>query len=202
MIDGLTEGDLFLGQNCEDTLAAGQNIAGEFGIIFSDDGDDLGEEFLTDAEVEGLQDGAAHEAAEGIALSFVGRYEALRAQKIGTAKMVGDNAHFVGVLIVIFARKLLKLGDNGRHQRDFEDIKAAHGGGGETLESTTEVDVFLLKLSKSTILITLVLHEDLVADFHEACAVRSGMRLAIFCHVLLVFAEIVENLRVGSAGVT
>jgi len=45
------------------------------------------------------------------------------------------------------------------------------------------------------------LHENLIADFHEASAVGSGVAFAIFLNILLILAEIIENLGIRAAGV-
>ena len=51
-------------------------------------------------------------------------------------------------------------------------------------------------------MITLILHENLVADFHEACAIRGRMRFAIFRDILLIFAKIIEDFGIWTTWIT
>ena len=100
--DGLAEGVFFGGEDGEDLGAVGQDVVGEGLVVFGDDGEDFGEELLADAKVKGFQNGAADEAAEGVALGFVGGREALGGKQVGAAEVVSDDAHLVGVVVVVF----------------------------------------------------------------------------------------------------
>jgi len=77
-------------------------------------------------------------------LSFVGRGEALRGQQISAAEMISDNAHFIGVVVVLFVRDFLEFLDDRRHERNLEDVEATDCGRSKTLKSAAEVDVFVL----------------------------------------------------------
>ena len=83
-----------------------------------------------------------------------------------------------------------------------EYIIRIHRSSGDTFEACTEVDVLMLEFFESAVLFAAILHKDLVADFHEACAVGSWMALAIFFDILFVFAEVIEDLRVWATWIT
>ena len=77
-----------------------------------------------------------------------------------------------------------------------EDVERIDTGSCYTLKAGTKVNILLLKLFEATVFFTAVLHKDLITNLHEASTVRCRMTLAIFFDVLLIFAKIIEDLRI------
>src|SRR5690606_20029540 len=133
----------FFGEDIDDLLFFG----GDFGeVVFVQSGNyrhDFLQEVLLDTEVEGETDGAAHQAAHNVTLLFVaGRY-AIYGQEGGAAQVVGDDAHGVGVAVVLFAAKFFQLFDNRPQQADFKRVVVVQGGHGDTLQAAAEIYILL-----------------------------------------------------------
>ena len=129
-------------------IAVGKDVVGEGVVFLLDGGDGVAEKVSGDTEVEGFQNGAANEAAKGVTLGFVAGGEALSGEQIGAAKVVANDAHFVGIVVIGFARELFEFFNDGLHEGSFEDVEAAHLGRSKTLEAAAEVDVFMFEFAK------------------------------------------------------
>ena len=51
-------------------------------------------------------------------------------------------------------------------------------------------------------MITLILHENLVTDFHKTRTIRGRMRFTVFRDILLIFAKVIENFGIWTTWIT
>src|SRR5205085_4198439 len=113
----------------------------------------------------------ADESAHDITLLLVARLNAVYRQEACCPQVVGDNTHTLSIFVVGFARNLLELLDNRPQQAYLEDIRAVDAGSRDALQAAAEVDVLLGQRLKAAVFETAILHEDLIANFHEPPAV-------------------------------
>ena len=139
----LPEGLLLVLKHIQCVLAIGENIIGERTVLLRDRFQSLLHKVVRDAEIESLQNGATNQLAKGITLSLIRRDEPLSREQVSAAEMIGNDTHFVGVIIIRFAGESLELLNNRLHQRDFENVKRVDAGSSDTLKAGTKIDVFL-----------------------------------------------------------
>ena len=119
---------------------------------------------------------------------------------IGGAQVVGNDAHALGVAFVFFAAESLQFFNDGPHQADLEHVRAVNSCRGNALQAAAKVDILFLEWLKTTILKPAVLHEHLVADFHELAAV-AGRVCQTEAFGVVLRTEIVKHLTIRAARV-
>ncbi len=149
------------------------------------------------AQQVGVTHGAAHDAAQDIAPAFVRRGHAVGDQEGGRAQVVGDDAVRRRAFALGLGRGQFFRGvDQALEQVDVIVGVDALQHGGDALQTHAGVDAGLGKVANDLVVLLLVLHEDVVPDFHEAVAVlvrRTGRAAED------VVAVVVEDLGAGAA---
>jgi hypothetical protein len=201
LAQGAPEGLLLLGQDGDDVVLVLLHLGVVDVVDAGDRRDDLGEEVLVQAEVEGEADGAADESSHDVALGLVARPHSVDGEEGRTAQVVGDDAHGERLVLVGAPRQLLEPLDDGSEQADPEDVGRVDGGGGDALEPAPVVDVAARQRLEAG-LRAAVLHEDGVAELDEPPAVAVLVAVRAVGGVVLDVREEVEDLGVGSAGLT
>ena len=150
------------------------------------------------AQQVGVAHGAAHDAAQHIAPTFVGRRDAVRDQEGRRAQVVGDDSVAGGALALGLGRGGVFGGrDQGLEQVGLEHRMDALEDGGHPLKAHAGVHAGLGKVANDLVVLLLELHEDVVPDLDVAVAVlvRAAGRAAGD-----LVAVVPEDFGAGAAG--
>ena len=168
-VEGGGEGFLLGAEGADDFLAAGGQFGEEATHLLFEDGEELAEERLHEADVPAVARGAAQQAAQDVAAAFVGRHDAVGDGEGERAQVVGDHAHG-NRGFVLEVRLAGELGDGV--DEGHEDIGVVIGGfalddGADALEAHAGVHALGRQFVEGAVGLAVVLHEDVVPDFDD-----------------------------------
>ena len=109
--------------------------------------------------------------------------------------MIGDHTHRSGEIFVFFARNLLEFFDNWQHNTNFEDIWRADFRRCDSLQTATEIDIFVFERFKRAVLKSSIFHKYLVTDLHKSTTVAGWVSFAK-AGVVIFFTKVIKNFRI------
>jgi hypothetical protein len=170
----VAEGFFFFHKNFDDFVAVFFYFGKSSWYMSAMTGTICSRKVLLDAEVEGEADGPAHQPAHDIALLFVARHDAVDGQECGGTQVVGDDAHALGVAVVVLPEIFFELSMIGHSRLILKTSGLSIAAAAAMRSRPAVVDIRLFQRHEAAVG-AFVGHEDVVADFHEAAAVAVGM---------------------------
>ena len=171
------------------------------GIYIDIDRSNLDDVLLLKAQRSGMSYRTADKSSENVTCSGIGRKElsGITDEHYARSRVICKDTHgscklLVG--IVLNARSLLDISDNGSVKVDLIYIVKSVKESEDTLETPTRIYVLLGKRSKCSVLMLFVLHEYVITDLGILTAVASGTAVGTAGRYILY----IEHLTVGTAG--
>jgi len=168
-VEGGGEGFLLGAQGADDFLAAGGQFGEEAAHLLFEDGEQLAEEGLHEADVAAVAGGAAQQAAQDVAAAVVGGHDAVGDGERQRAQVVGDDPHGHGgfVLEVGLAGELGDGLDEGHEDVGVVVGRLALDDGDDALEAHAGVHALGRQFVEGAVGLAVVLHEDVVPDLDD-----------------------------------